>query len=108
MKLSLRHLLNQPNECFDAFLRFYMEKCENHNFSDMIKHVNNYPKLIPITDWLHLLKNLRSRLIHQDILLSCDLPVLEFVKLCSQFKIEKNIYKESSQLAMSDVQIPPL
>ena len=80
----------------------YMEKCENHNFSDMIKHVNNYPKLIPITDWLHLLKNLRSRLIHQDILLSCDLPVLEFVKLCSQLKIEKNIYKESSQLAMRD------
>ena len=29
MKLSLRHLLNHPNECFDAFLRFYMEKCEN-------------------------------------------------------------------------------
>ena len=29
MKLSLRHLLNQPNECFDAFFQFYMEKCEN-------------------------------------------------------------------------------
>lgn len=29
MKLTLRDLLDHPNECFDAFLRFYMEKCEN-------------------------------------------------------------------------------
>lgn len=39
MKLSLRDLLDHPNECFDAFLRFYMEKCEN--MKDTISTVMN-------------------------------------------------------------------
>ena len=80
----------------------YMKHCPSHNFKDMIEYANRYSKLIPITDWLHLLKNLRSRLIHQDILLSTDLPVLDFVKLSSQLQIDEDIYKASSQLAMRD------
>ena len=39
MKLSLRDLLDHPNECFDAFLRFYMEKCED--IKDTISTVMN-------------------------------------------------------------------
>ena len=48
----------------------YLSKFPEKDFSSLIQYANQYKELIPVSDWLHILKNIRSRLIRHLIYLS--------------------------------------
>ena len=50
---------------FQEFIKDY----EGDNFDELIEYIHNYPDMIPISDWLHLCKNLMSRLANSIIIL---------------------------------------
>ena len=80
----------------------YVQQCKTNDFSKLLDHVNNYQKLIPISDWLHILKNLRSRLIKNTIIISELQPPLEFKKICEAVNELEIVYQNSASFAMRD------
>ena len=53
---------NGGNILFKAFFD-YLSNFKGKTFDDFMKYVDEYSEPIPISDWLHLLKNFRSRLV---------------------------------------------
>lgn len=89
---------NQLHQEFESFLL----QADSQTFIDLIDYMQTYNKLIPVTDWLHLLKNLRSRLIHQIIKISKNSELIDFSKICINLNLNQELYAQGSNYAMRD------
>ena len=52
----------KTNQLHQAFQE-YLKEFKGETFDKLLAYVDAYPHLIPVSDWLHILKNLRSRLL---------------------------------------------
>ena len=89
---------NEPHEKFDE----YLQDLQHLPFNDIIKEVDKYGDLIPLSDWLHVLKNLRSRLLHQNVTVADCIHAIQFEQTCKELNIDPLIYKDGSITAMRD------
>ena len=80
----------------------YMLSCPYQSFDEIIKYVDLYKNLIPVSDLLHILKNLRSRMIAHIIYISEAIGDLDFIKLCNDRNIDEDMYQSSRVFAMRD------
>ena len=88
----------------DIHKRFedYMKTCSEKDLKSLVEHAQQYPDLIPISDLLHLIKNLRARIIAHIIKLSPFLNNFDFCQICIDNDVNDDIYKPGQVLAMRD------
>ena len=79
----------------------YLSGCSSSDFFSIVQFANGYKDLIPVSDWLHILKNLRSRLLKHLIHLS-ENHDLNFAQICKDLKENVIIYKKTAALSMRD------
>ena len=65
----------------------YLDKFNGSTSDQLIAHIDNYDEMIPISDWLHLCKNLRSRFINQKLFYSKDHRLLILKLYSINFKL---------------------
>ena len=80
----------------------YMKHAPQKDFQSLIQYADKYTELIPISDLLHILKNLRSRLIAHKIHIADVLPALNFIEICQERNVEEELYKQSKVISMRD------
>ncbi|KAK8881044.1 hypothetical protein M9Y10_003771 [Tritrichomonas musculus] len=69
---------------------------------DFLEYVGKYPKPIPISDWLHLLKNLRTRINENKIILFKGSDVITMQKIGEFLELEDAVMNSRGRPTMRD------
>lgn len=80
----------------------YINTFQGNNFDELLDYVDDYPDLIPISDWLHLCKNLRSRFATQKILLFKGSDVIDPKRICQELDLDPKILAAVGRESMRD------
>jgi len=91
----------KTNRLHERFAK-YIQNSQIQKFKELIEHTNDYPHLIPISDWIHILKNMRSRLINQDVKITEDLATINLLDACELLNLPDVVHKEGASYAMRD------
>ena len=80
----------------------YIKKFQGNDFNERLKYIDNYPEMIPISDWLHLCKNLRARFAGHKILLSQNAKVIDPKSICELLRLDVKIMTVTGRESMRD------
>ena len=65
-------------------------------------YVSNYSKPIPVSDWLHLMKNLRTRIIENTIILFDDSEIIDINTISQILDLDKTVKSSRGRATMRD------
>ncbi|KAK8888509.1 hypothetical protein M9Y10_039588 [Tritrichomonas musculus] len=80
----------------------YMNKFKGKTSFELFEYVGNYMKPIPVSDWLHLMKNLRTRIIDNCIILFKNSDIIEINKLDEILHLDKMVKASRGRATMRD------
>ena len=89
---------NQFHLDFNKYLNSFKGKYNE----DFLEYVGKYPKPIPISDWLHLLKNLRTRINENKIILFKGSEVITMKKIGEFLDLEDAVMNSRGRSTMRD------
>ena len=80
----------------------YIKDFEGDNFDALIEYIHNYQDMIPISDWLHLCKNLRTRLANSKIILFKGAKEINSQKIQEILQIDLKVFTAAGRESMRD------
>lgn len=89
------------NDIHMNFGRF-IDSLETDDFDEILKQISNYPNLIPVSDWLHLLKDLRTRFSNYTISMFPGSTIFNFRDLNSILKLDDLVFSAEGPSSMRD------
>lgn len=82
--------------------RDYIDQYEGDDFDELLEHIDKYPEMIPISDWLHLCKNLRTRFANHKIILFKGSQVIDPEIICEKLGIDRKVLTAAGRESMRD------
>ena len=80
----------------------YLDKFQGSSFDQLIIYIDSYTEMIPISDWLHLCKNLRSRFISQKIILFKGSQIIDPEIICQKLQLNPKVLYATGRESMRD------
>lgn len=82
--------------------RNYLNKFQGNTFGQLIEYIDKYTEMIPMSDWLHLCKNLRSRFISQKIILFKGSQIIDPEIICQKLQLDPKVFNAVGRESMRD------
>lgn len=89
---------NQIHRDFQNYINTYDGKISD----DFLDYIGKYSKPIPISDWLHLLKNLRTRIIDNNIILFNGSEIISIKEINDILHLDKIVTNARGRSTMRD------
>ena len=78
----------------------YINDFKGKSSEGLLKYIGEYQKPIPISDWLHLMKNLRTRIIDNEIILFKGSEIVSIEKINEYLDLEDAVMNARSRATM--------
>ena len=89
------------NKMHNDFFKF-VNDLNTVDFDQIIDNVSNYPDLIPVSDFLHILKDLRTRFSTNNISMFPGAPIFNAQQINEILKLDEIVIKASGPASMRD------